>query len=166
MKVEISTPVTYYGLASLVADWPLPSRLLESDKGTLSIQRGFEQFEAAFDAGFDSLNHAEHNNSPAQLRLRRGDRRAGGPGHRGAELAAGFRVVHSKNPELMQVIGTAAAAMGGVPKGVVPDMSKAPALFGTVWSGGPQTVLDQIRAAEQQVGMAGWSWSTPVWSTP
>jgi alkanesulfonate monooxygenase SsuD/methylene tetrahydromethanopterin reductase-like flavin-dependent oxidoreductase (luciferase family) len=330
MKVEIFTPVSYYGSASAVSDWPLPARLFESDKGILSIQRGFEQFEAAFEAGFDSLNLAEHHYSPAQMtpaphlfaaalgerlpqaqiailgtdlvlhnpvniaeqyttldnllggRLRfallRGTpneyltygtnpwesrakfeeaveliircftetepfgwegryfrfrnislfpspvqrphpritlsgnspssaRFAGrmkcdlGISFLPAEAAAanvalyreaaaeagweptadnilyrqfayvaetdeqaakdvaelnwptGSGMFNSRNPELMQVIGIAGAAMAGVPKGVVPDMSKAPNLFGPVWFGGPQTVLDQIRQAEQVAGI-------------
>lgn len=329
MKVEIFTPVNYYGSASAVADWPLPARLFESDKGTLSIQRGFEQFEAAFEAGFDSLNLAEHHYSPAQMtpaphlfaaalgerlpqaqiailgtdlllhnpvniaeqyaaldnllggRLRfallRGTpneyltygtnpwesrakfeeaveliircftepepfgwegryfrfrnislfpspvqrphpritlsgnspssaRFAGRmkcdlgisflPPEAAAATVAAYReaaaeagweptadnilyrqfayvaetdeqaakdvaemnwpqgsgLFNSRNPELAQVIGIAGAAMAGVPKGVVPDPSKAPSLFGPVWAGGPQTVLDQIRQAGQQTG--------------
>jgi uncharacterized protein (UPF0128 family) len=32
-------------------------------------------------------------------------------------------------------------------------MSKAPNPFGPVWAGGPQTVLDQIRQAEQLAGI-------------
>lgn len=329
MKVEIFTPVSYYGSASAVSDWPLPTRLFESDRGTLSIQRGFEQFEAAFEAGFDSLNLAEHHYSPAQMtpaphlfaaalgqrlpeaqiailgtdlplhnpvniaeqyatldnllggRLRfallRGtpneyltygtnpwESRAkfeeaveliircftetepfGWEGryfrfrnislfpspvqqphpritlsgnspssarfagrmkcdlafsfmppescaanvavYREAAAEAGWEptadnilyrqfayvaetdeqaakdvaemnwptgsgMFNAKNQELMQVIGIAGAAMAGVPKGVVPDMSKAPNPFGPVWAGGPQTLLDQIRTAEQQIG--------------
>ncbi|MGH3248581.1 MAG: hypothetical protein ACRDOI_20590, partial [Trebonia sp.] len=64
----------------------------------------------------------------------------------------GSGMFNAKNQELMQVIGIAGAAMAGVPKGVVPDMSKAPNPFGPVWAGGPQTLLDQIRTAEQQIG--------------
>src|ERR1700727_3499358 len=67
MKVEIFTPVVYYGNAAGVSDWPLPARLFEGDRGLLSIQRGFEQFEAAFEAGFDSLNLAEHHYSTSQM---------------------------------------------------------------------------------------------------
>jgi alkanesulfonate monooxygenase SsuD/methylene tetrahydromethanopterin reductase-like flavin-dependent oxidoreductase (luciferase family) len=67
MKVETFIPVAYYGAASAVQDWPLPSRLFEPDKGMMSIQRAFEQFEAAHEAGFDWLNMAEHHYSPAQM---------------------------------------------------------------------------------------------------
>jgi alkanesulfonate monooxygenase SsuD/methylene tetrahydromethanopterin reductase-like flavin-dependent oxidoreductase (luciferase family) len=330
MKVEIFTPVVYYGSASAVRDWPLAARLFESDRGTLSIQRGFEQMEAAFDAGFDSLNLAEHHYSTAQMtptphlfaaalgeRLPRAniailgtdlplhnpiniaeqyatlDNLLGGrlrfallrgtpneyltygtnpwesrerfeeaveliircftepepfgwegrhyryrnislfpspvqqphpritlsgnstssarfagrmrcdlgisfmpPEGAAASVAAyreaaaeagweptadnilyrqfayvaesdeqarrdaqelnwpmGSGLFNSKNPELMGVIGTAAAALAGVPKGVVPDMSKAPNIFGEPFIGGPQTVLDQIRATAGRTGM-------------
>ena len=330
MKVEIFTPVVYYGDASGVGDWPLPARLFEGDRGMLSIQRGFEQLEAAFDAGFDSLNLAEHHYSTSQMtpapllfaaalgerlpraqiailgtdlplhnpvnvaeqyatldnllagRLRfallRGTpneyltygtnpwesrerfeeavelilrcftepepfgwegrhyryrnisvfpspvqrphprvtlsgnsvssaRFAGRmkcdlgisflpPTAAAASVAAyresaaeagwepaadnilyrqfayvaesdeqakrdaaelnwpmGAGLFSSKNAELMGVIGTAAAAMAGVPKGVVPDMSKAPNLFGAPYIGGPQTVLDQIRDTAGHTGM-------------
>jgi alkanesulfonate monooxygenase SsuD/methylene tetrahydromethanopterin reductase-like flavin-dependent oxidoreductase (luciferase family) len=64
----------------------------------------------------------------------------------------GSGLFNSQNKELMAVIGTAAAAMAGVPKGVVPDMSKAPTLFGPVFFGSPQTVLDQIRSAAGVIG--------------
>ncbi len=43
MRVEIFTPVVYYGSASSIGDWPLPARLFEGERGLLSIQRGFEQ---------------------------------------------------------------------------------------------------------------------------
>jgi len=330
MKVEIFTPVNYHGTAATVADWPLPARLFESDKGTLSIQRGFEQFEAASDAGFDSLNLAEHHYSPAQMtpaphlfaaalgqRLPQAqiailgtdlllhnpiniaeqyatlDNLLGGrlrfallrgtpneyltygtnpwesrakfeeavelvircftetepfgwegryyrfrnislfpspvqrphpritlsgnspssarfAGRMKCDLGISFMVpeaavanvaayresaaeagweptadnilyrqfaylaetdeqarqdaadlnwpvgsglFNSKNTELMQVIGIAGAAMAGVPKGVVPDMSKAPSPFGPPWLGGPETLLERIRHTEELLGI-------------
>ncbi|WP_216896759.1 LLM class flavin-dependent oxidoreductase [Nocardia alni] len=67
MKVEIFTPVNYYASAAATQSWPLPARLFESDRGRLSIERGFEQFQAGYEAGFDSLNLAEHHYSPAQM---------------------------------------------------------------------------------------------------
>ena len=67
MKVELFTPVNYYGEASAVPEWPLPMRLFDSDSGIDSIEKGFLQFEAAHRAGFDSLNLAEHHYSPAQM---------------------------------------------------------------------------------------------------
>lgn len=330
MKVEIFTPVNYYGAASAVRDWPLPTRIFERDRGLLSIQRGFEQLEAAYEAGFDSLNLAEHHYSPAQMtptpllfaaalgerlpqaqiavmgtdlplhnpvnvaeqyavldnllggRLRfallRGTpneyltygtnpwesrqrfeeavelilrcftepepfgwegryyrfrnislfpspaqqphprillsgnsessaRFAGRmkcdlgisfqpaeaaaasvAAYREAAAAAGWEptpdnilyrqfayvaesdeqarrdvaefnwpegtgMFNPRNSELGAVVGTAAAAMAGVPKGVVPDMSKAPVLFGPVYLGSPQTVADAIRATAAATGM-------------
>jgi alkanesulfonate monooxygenase SsuD/methylene tetrahydromethanopterin reductase-like flavin-dependent oxidoreductase (luciferase family) len=330
MKIEIFTPVVYYGDAAGVSDWPLPTRLFEGDRGLLSIQRGFEQFEAAFEAGFDSLNLAEHHYSTSQMtpaplllaaalgeRLPRAqiailgtdlplhnpinvaeqyatlDNLLGGrlrfallrgtpneyltygtnpwesrerfeeavelivrcftepepfgwegrhyryrnvslfpspvqqphpritlsgnstssarfagrmkcdlglsflPQEAAAASVAAYReaaaeagweptadnilyrqfgyvaesdeqaqrdaaelnwpwgagLFKSKNGELMAVIGTAGAAMAGVPKGVVPDMSKAPSMFGPVYIGGPQTVLDQIRGTADHIGM-------------
>lgn len=330
MKVELFNPVNYYGAASEIADWPLPARLFESDKGLLSIQRGFEQYEAAFDAGFDSLNLAEHHYSPVQMtpaphllaaalgerlpqaqiaimgsdlllhnpvnlveqyatldnllggRLRFGllrgtpneyltygtnpwesrekfqeavelmircftetepfgwegryyrfrnvslfpspvqrphprillsgnsassARFAGrmkcdlGISFAPLEVAAanvaayresardagweptadnilyrqftyvaetdeqaaediaqmnwpqGSGFFNTQNAELLGVIGVAGAALAGVPKGVVPDMSKAPNLFGPTWHGSPQTVLDRVREAEAAFGL-------------
>jgi alkanesulfonate monooxygenase SsuD/methylene tetrahydromethanopterin reductase-like flavin-dependent oxidoreductase (luciferase family) len=330
MKTEIFTPVVYYGSAAEISDWPLPARLFEGERGLLSIQRGYEQFEAAFEAGFDSLNLAEHHYSTSQMtpapllmaaalgeRLPRAqisilgtdlplhnpinvaeqystlDNLLGGrlrfallrgtpneyltygtnpwesrerfeeaveliircftepepfgwegrhyryrnislfpspvqqphpritlsgnstssarfagrmkcdlglsflpPQAAAANVAAyreaaaeagweptadnilyrqfayaaesdeqarrdaeelnwpwGAGLFSSKNSELMAVIGTAAAAMAGVPKGVVPDMSKAPAMFGPVFLGGPQTVLEQIQGTAGQIGM-------------
>ncbi len=67
MKVEIFTPVVYYGEAATVKDWPVAPRLFDSSHGMLSIQCGFEQMEAAHDAGFDSLNLAEHHYSTSQM---------------------------------------------------------------------------------------------------
>jgi|tagenome__1003787_1003787.scaffolds.fasta_scaffold20652229_2 alkanesulfonate monooxygenase SsuD/methylene tetrahydromethanopterin reductase-like flavin-dependent oxidoreductase (luciferase family) len=330
MKVEIFTPVVYYGSGAGAADWPMPARLFDSERGTASIQRGFEQLEAAHEAGFDSLNLAEHHYSPAQMtptphlfaaalgerlpqaqiavlgtdlplhnpvnvaeqyatldnvlggRLRfallRGTpneyltygtnpwesrerfeeaveliircftepepfgwegryyryrnisifpgpvqrphpritlsgnsassaRFAGRmrcdlgisflPPEAAAASVAAYRegaaevgweptadnilyrqfcyvaesdeqavrdtephgwpmgkgLFVSRNPELMGVIGTVAAALAGVPKGVIPDMSKAPSIFGPPYLGGPQTVLDQIRATSERTGM-------------
>src|SRR6202044_3767097 len=67
MKVEIFTPVIYYGSPDSRPGWPPIARLFESDRGLLSISRGFEQCEAAFEAGFDSLNLAEHHYSTSQM---------------------------------------------------------------------------------------------------
>jgi alkanesulfonate monooxygenase SsuD/methylene tetrahydromethanopterin reductase-like flavin-dependent oxidoreductase (luciferase family) len=329
LKLEIFTPVNYYGNASRIAEWPLPSRLFDSADGMTSIENGFLQFEAAHRAGFDSLNLAEHHYSPAQMtpaphlfaaalgqripdaqiailgtdlplhnpvniaeqysvldnllggRLRfallRGTpneyltygtnpwesrerfeeavelvircftepepfgwegkhyrfrnialfpspvqrphpritlsgnsavsaRMAGRLKcdlgisflplqaaaanvaiYREAAAEAGWEptadnvlyrqfvyvaetdeeaandvaaqnwpngtgMFNSTNGELMAVLGVAGAAMAGVPKGVVPDMSKAPSMFGEVWSGGPDTVTAKIREAAQTVG--------------
>lgn len=67
MKVEIFTPVPYYGEAGKVADWPVPSRLIDAKDSRQAILCGFEQMEAAYEAGFDSLNLAEHHYSPGQM---------------------------------------------------------------------------------------------------
>ncbi len=66
MKVDLFTPVVYYG-STTEADWPMPASLFESERGSLSIQRGFEQFEAGHEAGFDALTLAEHHYSPSQM---------------------------------------------------------------------------------------------------
>jgi alkanesulfonate monooxygenase SsuD/methylene tetrahydromethanopterin reductase-like flavin-dependent oxidoreductase (luciferase family) len=330
MQVELFTPVVYYGSAAAIGDWPLPARLFDGERGVLSIQRGFEQFEAAFEAGFDSLNLAEHHYSTAQMtpaphlfaaalgeRLPRAniailgtdlplhnpvnvaeqyatlDNLLGGrlrfallrgtpneyltygtnpwesrerfeeavelvircftepepfgwegrhyryrnislfpsaaqqphpritlsgnstssarfagrmrcdlgisflPPQAAAASVAAYReaaaeagweptadnilyrqfayvaesdqqagrdagelgwpmgsgLFNSRNPELMAVIGGVAAALAGVPKGVVPDMSKAPNIFGDPFLGGPQTVLDQVRTTAEHTGM-------------
>jgi alkanesulfonate monooxygenase SsuD/methylene tetrahydromethanopterin reductase-like flavin-dependent oxidoreductase (luciferase family) len=67
MKVEFFNPVVYRGSTEGVVDWPPAARLFESERGVESIQRGFEQFEAAHEAGFDSLNLAEHHYSVSQM---------------------------------------------------------------------------------------------------
>lgn len=66
MQVEIFTPVVYYGSAAL-SGWPPPPRMFDGEAGLASIKCGFEQCEAAFEAGFDSLNLAEHHYSAAQM---------------------------------------------------------------------------------------------------
>lgn len=67
MKAELFTPVVYYGSPESRTGWPPAGRLFEGDRGLLSISRGFEQCEAGFEAGFDSLNLAEHHYSTAQM---------------------------------------------------------------------------------------------------
>ncbi len=66
MKVEIFTPVSYYGPVD-ASTWPTPPRCYDPQHGMRSMERGFEQCEAAFRAGFDSLNFAEHHYSINQL---------------------------------------------------------------------------------------------------
>src|SRR4051812_14541839 len=65
MKVEIFTPVSYYGPVD--ASWPTPSRCYDPAIGRRSMECGMQQGEAAFAAGFDSLNFAEHHYSVNQL---------------------------------------------------------------------------------------------------
>ncbi|WP_043736743.1 LLM class flavin-dependent oxidoreductase [Nocardia asiatica] len=67
MKIELFTPVTYYDENKRKYDWPFPQRLFDSEKGRLSVQYGFEEFAAGHEAGFDSLNLAEHHYSPSQM---------------------------------------------------------------------------------------------------
>ena len=66
MKVEIFTPVSYYGPVE-ARTWPTPPRQYDPAHGMRSMEHGFEQCEAAFTAGFDSLNFAEHHYSINQL---------------------------------------------------------------------------------------------------
>lgn len=61
-------------------------------------------------------------------------------------------IMGMNNPAIYPVMGAAGAAMAGVPKGVVPDMSKAPALFAEPWIGSADTVLAGIHEVAQQVG--------------
>jgi alkanesulfonate monooxygenase SsuD/methylene tetrahydromethanopterin reductase-like flavin-dependent oxidoreductase (luciferase family) len=67
MKVEIFTPVVYYGHPVENPDWPFAPRLFDSERGLLSMERGLQQCEAAHAAGFDSLNFAEHHYSTSQM---------------------------------------------------------------------------------------------------
>ena len=66
MKIEIFTPVSYYGPVE-TDTWPTPPRCYDPQRGMDSIQKGMEQSAAAYEAGFDSLNFAEHHYSTAQL---------------------------------------------------------------------------------------------------
>lgn len=66
MKIELFTPVSYYGSAA-GETWPTPPRLYDPALGVDSMRKGFEQCAAAYEAGFDSLNFAEHHYSTAQL---------------------------------------------------------------------------------------------------
>jgi alkanesulfonate monooxygenase SsuD/methylene tetrahydromethanopterin reductase-like flavin-dependent oxidoreductase (luciferase family) len=66
VKIEIFTPVSYYGPVE-AHTWPTPPRCYDPVAGMDSMARGLEQCAAAYDAGFDSLNFAEHHYSTAQL---------------------------------------------------------------------------------------------------
>lgn len=66
MNVEIFTPVVYYG-PETTPNVPAPPRLFDPAFGRESMECGFQQCEAAFEAGFDSLNFAEHHYSTSQL---------------------------------------------------------------------------------------------------
>ncbi|MEV5843513.1 LLM class flavin-dependent oxidoreductase [Streptomyces sp. NPDC051985] len=63
MKVELFTPVNYYGEVEAPEEWPLPPRGYSGEQGARALQLGYEQMEAAHEAGFDSLNLAEHHYS-------------------------------------------------------------------------------------------------------
>ena len=65
MKVEIFVPVSYYGPVDKA--WPTPPRCYDPQIGMQSMEWGMQQCEAAFTAGFDSLNFAEHHYSVNQL---------------------------------------------------------------------------------------------------
>ena len=65
MKVEIFVPVSYYGPVDKA--WPTPPRCYDPQIGMQSMEWGMQQCEAAFKAGFDSLNFAEHHYSVNQL---------------------------------------------------------------------------------------------------
>jgi alkanesulfonate monooxygenase SsuD/methylene tetrahydromethanopterin reductase-like flavin-dependent oxidoreductase (luciferase family) len=65
MKVEIFVPVSYYGPVDKA--WPTPPRCYDPQIGMQSMEWGMQQCEAAFNAGFDSLNFAEHHYSVNQL---------------------------------------------------------------------------------------------------
>jgi alkanesulfonate monooxygenase SsuD/methylene tetrahydromethanopterin reductase-like flavin-dependent oxidoreductase (luciferase family) len=66
LKIEIFTPVSYYGPVD-ARTWPTPSRCYDPQLGMDSVRKGLEQAAAAHEAGFDSLNFAEHHYSTAQL---------------------------------------------------------------------------------------------------
>jgi hypothetical protein len=66
LKIEIFTPVSYYGRVD-TGTWPTPPRCYDLAQGTDSMRKGLEQSAATFAAGFDSLNFAEHHYSTAQL---------------------------------------------------------------------------------------------------
>jgi alkanesulfonate monooxygenase SsuD/methylene tetrahydromethanopterin reductase-like flavin-dependent oxidoreductase (luciferase family) len=66
MKIELFTPVSYYGPVD-ADSWPTPPRCYDPQRGMESVRRGLEQSVAAYEAGFDSLNFAEHHYSTAQL---------------------------------------------------------------------------------------------------
>ncbi len=66
MKMEFFQTLTYYG-PDHGDSWPAPPRIYDPEYGRLTLERGIEQCVAAHEAGFDSLNFAEHHYSPKQL---------------------------------------------------------------------------------------------------
>ncbi|MCW8379691.1 LLM class flavin-dependent oxidoreductase [Streptomyces justiciae] len=63
MQVELFTPVIYYGEVDRNNLWPVAPRWYDSEQGVRSFRFAFEQMEAGHEAGFDSLNFAEHHYS-------------------------------------------------------------------------------------------------------
>lgn len=61
MKVELFTPVIYYGAVDRHNLWPVAPRWYDREEGARSVQLALEQMEAGHAAGFDSLNFAEHH---------------------------------------------------------------------------------------------------------
>ena len=66
MKLEFFQTFTYYG-PDHGSSWPAPPRCYDSEWGRATVNYGLDQCSAALDAGFDSLNFAEHHYSPKQL---------------------------------------------------------------------------------------------------
>lgn len=67
MKVEMFNPVFHHGDVSNNIDWPAAPRTYDGQAGARSIEYGMQQMEAAHQAGFDSLNVAEHHYSTSQM---------------------------------------------------------------------------------------------------
>jgi alkanesulfonate monooxygenase SsuD/methylene tetrahydromethanopterin reductase-like flavin-dependent oxidoreductase (luciferase family) len=60
VKVSLWNPVEY-AAEGLPEGWPAPGRLWSPERGSESIDRAFELFDAAVDAGFDMVSVAEHH---------------------------------------------------------------------------------------------------------
>lgn len=68
MQVELALLVPYHGgPATGEMPWPTPPRLYDSEVGRASMEHALAEATAAADAGFASVNFAEHHYSPAQL---------------------------------------------------------------------------------------------------
>jgi alkanesulfonate monooxygenase SsuD/methylene tetrahydromethanopterin reductase-like flavin-dependent oxidoreductase (luciferase family) len=66
VKIEFFQTFCYYG-PDHGDSWPAPPRIYDPEYGRLTLERGIEQCVAAHEAGFDSLNFAEHHYSPKQI---------------------------------------------------------------------------------------------------
>jgi len=66
MDVEFFQTFAYLG-ADHGSSWPAPSSLCKPDTVADTFNLGFDQCAAALEAGFDSLNFAEHHYSPKNL---------------------------------------------------------------------------------------------------
>ncbi len=66
MKAELFQTLMYRG-PDHGGSWPVPPRLYDPGWGSLTYEQGLAECVAAHDAGFDSLNFAEHHYSPKRL---------------------------------------------------------------------------------------------------
>ncbi|MGZ4723609.1 MAG: LLM class flavin-dependent oxidoreductase [Ilumatobacteraceae bacterium] len=66
MKIEFFHTMNYWG-PDHGDSWPAPPRICDTDWVSATYQHGLVECAAALDAGFDSLNFAEHHDSPKQL---------------------------------------------------------------------------------------------------
>lgn len=66
MKLEFFHTMNYWG-PNHGDSWPAPPRICETEWVGATIEHGLKECAAALDAGFDSLNFAEHHYSPKQL---------------------------------------------------------------------------------------------------
>lgn len=66
MKLEFFHTMNYWG-PNHGDSWPAPPRICETEWVSATIEHGLIECAAALDAGFDSLNFAEHHYSPKQL---------------------------------------------------------------------------------------------------
>ena len=66
MKIEFFHTMNYWG-PDHGDSWPAPPRICETELVSATIEHGLIECGAALDAGFDSLNFAEHHYSPKQL---------------------------------------------------------------------------------------------------
>jgi alkanesulfonate monooxygenase SsuD/methylene tetrahydromethanopterin reductase-like flavin-dependent oxidoreductase (luciferase family) len=60
VKVSLWNPVEY-AAEGLPEGWPAPGRLWSPERGSESLDRAFELFDLAVDAGFDMVSVAEHH---------------------------------------------------------------------------------------------------------
>ena len=65
MKIEFFHTMNYWGQHG--DSWPAPPRICDTELVSATYEHGFIECAAALDAGFDSLNFAEHHYSPKQL---------------------------------------------------------------------------------------------------
>jgi alkanesulfonate monooxygenase SsuD/methylene tetrahydromethanopterin reductase-like flavin-dependent oxidoreductase (luciferase family) len=61
MKLELFYPVPYLGMKRGEGGWPLPPSAYDPEVGAASLEAGFRVIKASCDAGFASVNLAEHH---------------------------------------------------------------------------------------------------------